>query len=164
MCIQELSTDNLPDLSYAVSGGLRICISTRNGTLYYPHGGETGTHIKCGDSRDSIAYVGPCDADGISASRTTLLTTSTGVPAERFACDDACKPIFLDSTGQVRSQATASLIGFRWLSPECAWCPESALTQCPEGVYSPELGQMVSKKKVAIDNRWKYNVATGKSK
>jgi hypothetical protein len=37
--------------------------------------------------------------------------------------------------------------GYRWLIPGCAWCPESRFYQCPNGVYSPELGQPISQQK-----------------
>jgi len=73
-----------------------------------------------------------------------ITSTSTGtVVVERFAFSDSGQPIFLNSEGAVTS-ATSSSIGFRWVQPDSAWCPESGLFQCPGGLYSPELGQPVS--------------------
>ena len=73
-----------------------------------------------------------------------LITSSTGTPIERLACDDSGGPIFLGPDGLVRPGATFTLTGLRWLSPECAWCPESSLFQCGPTFYSPELGQSIS--------------------
>ena len=98
-CIQEWGDDGTgtgtvdPALTFACAGGLRQCISTRNGTIYYPHGGGNG-------GASTLARLGPrgeqCDdgnadpGDGC----TSLVTTATGAPVERYDCDDAGKPAF----------------------------------------------------------------------
>jgi YD repeat-containing protein len=42
VCIQELGSDGLPNLTFATAeaGGIHLCIVSRNGTLVYPHGGS----------------------------------------------------------------------------------------------------------------------------
>lgn len=141
-CIQELGTDNLADMTFVSADGIKQCISTRNGTIYYPHGGGS-------PSADGI-IVGTeeCDdnnrdpGDGCSS----LITSATGAPIERLAYDDACKPIFLTSDG-LPSSATSSSIGLRWLAPDCAWEPDIAMFACPGGIYSPDLGTTVAREK-----------------
>lgn len=75
-----------------------------------------------------------------------LITNATGGARERFDCDDACKPIFLDADGLVTPD-TSSSIGLRWLTPESAWEPEIAMFHGTGGTYSPDLGQLVTKPK-----------------
>ncbi len=76
----------------------------------------------------------------------TLITNATGEAVERFDCDDACKPIFLDANGTPVAD-TSSSIGLRWLTPESAWEPEIGMFHGAGGTYSPDLGQDVTKPK-----------------
>jgi hypothetical protein len=116
-CVQELGGDGVADLTFATGGsGIKHCISTRNGTLYYPNGGGS----------------------------TALITGGTGATVERFDCEDAFRPVFLTSDGIIRQGATSSLIGFRWLQFGCAWCPENGFFDFTGGIFSPSLGQPVS--------------------
>ena len=142
VCIQELGTDNLADMTFVSGDGIKQCISTRNGTIYYPHGGGSPSarglivgHEECDDNNQD-------PGDGC----TSMITSATGAPVERFDCDDASKPIFLTSSGSP-SSATSSFIGLRWLSPACAWEPEIGMFACPGGIYSPDLGTVISDQK-----------------
>ena len=159
-CVQELSDDGFANLTFATGGaGGGRCITSRNGTLVYPHGGGG----------------------------TSLITRESGVPGERLDSDDAGRPIFLTSDGLVRQGATSALTGYRWIlndsgttgrtkygrvkvhfhwdregagdSRAGAWCPETGFFQCRDSVYSPQLGQPVSlhkdkKKEPAVKANW----------
>lgn len=147
-CIQELGSGNLADMTFVSSGGVKHCISTRNGTIYYPHGGE-----ELSTERKPTAIVAfACTAGSAKADSITLVTSAAGAPVERFDRDDACKPIFLTSDG-LPSSDTSSSIGLRWLAPDCAWEPEIGMFTCPGGVYSPDLGTAVSKEKAKPRNK-----------
>lgn len=137
VCIQELGTDNIANITFVCADGIRQCISTRNGTIYYPHGGATS------DSSEKIqSWVKNCyDKGGLC--KIALVTNATGVPVERFGCDESGKPIFLTAEGSP-SSATSSAIGLRWLAPECAWEPQLGMYACPGSIYSPDLGRSVS--------------------
>jgi hypothetical protein len=126
-------------MTFVCADGIRQCISTRNGTLYYPHGGgETNLERK----PTAVAAIA-CTAGPGEAGMITLVTNGSGTPVGRFACDDAYKPIFLTSDG-LPSSDTSSSIGLRWMSPECAWEPEIGMFACPSGIYSPDLGRGIS--------------------
>ncbi len=141
-CIQETGPDNLADMTFVCADGIRQCISTRNGTLYYPHGGGA-TNLE----RKSTAVLAlACTAGRDTADLITLVTDAAGVAVQRFDCDESRKPIFLTSDGSP-SSANSSTIGLRWLAPECAWEPEIGMFTCPGGVYSPDLGLAVSAEK-----------------
>lgn len=150
-CIQELGADSLADLTFVASGGIKHCISTRNGTYHYPVGGSNNSARNSGgnirNAGTTIAYGliqhgngAPCDTSVYAN------TSSTGAVTERFDNDDAGKPVFLTSDG-LPSSAVSSSIGLRWLSPACAWEPEIGMFACPGGVYSPDLGTVVSDQK-----------------
>ncbi len=134
-CVQELGADGLADLSLVCDGAIKQCISTRNGTVYYPHGGAA-------DRKGLVSYGGNI-FPVFRSLQGTCVTSSNGTVVERFDCDDAGKPIFLTSDGSPTS-ATGSSIGLRWMSPEAAWEPEIGMFTCPGGVYSPDLGRVVS--------------------
>ena len=148
VCIQELGTDNLADMTFVCADGIRQCISTRNGTIYYPHGGGAELLANRGlqhwgdraDTKNKVEHWGD-PHEGLNG-RISLLTSSTGIVIERFDCDDAGKPIFL--TGEGLPSSTSAASGLRWISPECAWEPEIGMFACSGGIYSPELGQQVS--------------------
>lgn len=142
VCVQELGTDGLADLTFVSSGGIQHCISTRNGTIYYPHGG--GSPSACGIIRGDEK----CDDRNLGRDDgcTSLITSATGAPVERFDCDDACKPVFLTADG-IPTSSTSSSIGLRWLSSACAWEPEIGMFACSGGIYNPDLGTVVSDQK-----------------
>ena len=149
VCIQELGTDNISDMTFVCADGIRQCISTRNGTVYYPQGGGTGSSAAQErqpewEKLEGVLCVGTCDAS------LHLITSASGAPVERFDCDDAGKPIFLTSEG-LPSSSTGSAIGLRWMAPECAWEPEIGMFAGPGGIYSPDLGTTVSKVKSLTD-------------
>jgi cysteine-rich repeat protein len=129
-------------MTFVSSGGVKQCISTRNGTIFYPHG--VGSPSSCGlvVGHEECDDGNPDPGDGC----TSLITSATGAPVERFDCDDACKPVFLTADG-VPTSSTSSSIGLRWLSPACAWEPEIGMFACPSGIYSPDLGSPVSYQK-----------------
>ena len=150
-CIQELGGDSLADLTFVSSGGIKHCISTRNGTIYYPHGGAGSSELR---------WKAP--ELNSNSDRVALITSDAGAPIERFDCDDACKPIFLDANGTPTSD-TSSSIGLRWLAPDCAWETAIGMYACSGGIYSPDLGSGVSKvKKGSRDFKWDLKTNTAR--
>lgn len=150
-CIQELTDDGTgainASLTMAGDGGLKYCIATRDGTLYYPGGGSSADRgIQHWGDRKDVCPGGPRNWPQ-PGYFTRLVTNGTGTPIERFDCDDACKPIFLDHTGAVRPGATASVGPIKWMAPECLWIAETGMFHGPGSVYSPDLGTLVSKEK-----------------
>jgi len=156
-CIQELTDDGTgtinPSLTMVGSGGLKYCISTRNGTLYYPNGGGS-------DGGSAFTYpILPAEIvrlkeieleDPVLELRThpvVHLMDAGGNLAESIAFDDAGKPVFLDGNGAVRPGATTTVGPFKWMAPECLWVPETGMFHCPGGIYSPDLGMLVAKEK-----------------
>jgi YD repeat-containing protein len=133
VCIQELGADNLADMTFVCADGIRQCISTRNGTIYYPHGGGSSSGVR---------WKAP-ELNSNSDQHVAVVTNASGAVLERFDCDDACKPVFLTSDG-LPSSSTSSSSGLRWLSPACAWESEIGMFACPGGIYSPDLGQSIS--------------------
>jgi YD repeat-containing protein len=133
VCIQELGVAGLADLTIVSGGGIQHCVSTRNGTNCYPHGGGGSSGMR---------WKAP-ELNSNSDQHVALVTDANGAVLERFDCDDACKPVFLTSDG-LPSSATSSSSGLRWLSPACAWEPEIGMFTCPGGVCSPDLGRSVS--------------------
>jgi YD repeat-containing protein len=137
-CIQELSDPGgtgTPDpaLTFVSAGGIKVCISTRNGSLYYPH--SSGGSQSQSNSSGAMTYVGPCDAS------ITAISDSSGSVVERVSYDDACKPSFLTASGQ---PSAASIGPIRWMAPETIWEPSSALYICPDGTFAPEFGAAAS--------------------
>jgi YD repeat-containing protein len=139
-CIQELTDPGgtgtpAPALTFVSAGGIKVCISTRNGSLYYPHSsGGSHTHS---NSSGAVTYVGTCDAS------VTTMTDASGTVVERIAYDDACKPAFLDGSGQPSPSGT-SIVPLRWMAPESIWEPTCALYLCPDGTFSPDFGSVAS--------------------
>lgn len=140
-CIQELTdpggTGPLePALTFVSAGGLKVCISTRDGSLYYPHS-SGGSHRYGDGGGGDITYIGPCDASF------TAMTGSNGAVVERIAYDDACKPVFLDGSGQPTSSGT-SIGPLRWMTPESIWEAGSGLYLCPDGTFCPDFASAAS--------------------
>ena len=132
-CIQELGDNGTGQVDAAVtfvaSGGVKHCISTRNGTLHYPAGNQAD---HWGDPHENL--------DG----RYALMTTSTGQPSERFDCDDAGAPVFLGPDGA--PTASTSAIGpIRWMAPEAMWESSTGMFLGDGSIYCPELGMTVSR-------------------
>jgi YD repeat-containing protein len=124
VCIQELGADGVADLTHVVSGGIRHCISTRNGTIYYSHSG-------------SLSYVGPCDASSV-------ITGVTGAVVEHRACDGDGRALYLSADG-LPSSTGGSATPIRWIAPECRDVPNTRTCTCPTGFYSTGLGMNVTK-------------------
>lgn len=140
-CIQELTDPGGtgtpdPNLTFVSAGGIKVCISTRNGTLYYPHS-SGGSHGYGNAGGGDITYIGPCDAS------TTAITDVAGVVVERIAYDDACKPAILDGSGQPSPSGT-SVGPIRWMAPEALWEPSCALYLCPDGTFAPDFAAVAS--------------------
>ncbi len=76
-----------------------------------------------------------------------MITDASGTVVERFDSDDACRPIFLTADG-LPSSIGRSLIGLRWMAPECLWDEDVRLSLTPSGAYSPLLGMEVSATKI----------------
>jgi YD repeat-containing protein len=124
VCIQELGGDGVADLTHVVSDGIRHCISTRNGTIYYPHS-------------SSLAYIGPCDAS-------ELITSATGAVVEHRTCDGDGKPIYLSPDGLPSSTGT-SVTPIRWTAPECLSVPNTRTCTCGTGYYVSSIGKVVGR-------------------
>jgi YD repeat-containing protein len=140
VCIQELGDDGNGTINAAVTlvcgDGVRHCISTRNGTLFYPHGASTAV------ARESTGVFAMACTGGPDT-----VTNSTGAVTERFDHDDACKPIFLESNGQPASR-TSAVGPLRWMAPETMWEPDINMHVGSGGdFYSPDLGMIVAKAK-----------------
>jgi YD repeat-containing protein len=124
VCVQELGGDGVADLTHVVSGGVRHCISTRNGTIYYPHS-------------SSLSYIGPCDASEV-------ITGSTGAVIEHRACDGDGRPLFLSANG-LPSSTGASAMPIRWVAPEVLHVPNTRTCTCHGGYYVYSLGTTTGK-------------------
>ena len=134
VCIQELGTDNLADMTFVCARGVQQCVFTRGGSVYDPPGGGGG----------GLAGQASGKSCPVICPRTSLVTTGNGSPVERFDCDDAGLPIFLDAAGSVRPGATAAIGPVKWLAPESLWEPAIGMFLCPGSIYSPTLGETVS--------------------
>ena len=73
---------------------------------------------------------------------------------QRFAFDDAGKPIFLDADG-TPSTRTSAIGPIRWMAPESLWEPSTSLFHGSGCVYSPPLGAVVSKVKHLSDKEFR---------
>lgn len=178
VCIQELDGAGTPQMTFAAMG---LCIIPINGDPIYPHGGSNflAKSIKQGHYAVSNFH---SEVDGASGGYLSsfqapayecedcshCLTTGTGAVLARFDCDDGGLPIFLTSDGIVGPGASSSLTGFDWMTPGCLWSPECKLFHCPDGTYSPELGQSVSAKEKPkpkpkpVVKPWMWDLATNK--
>lgn len=114
VCVQELGGDGVADLTYVVSGGIRYCTSTRNGTIYYPH-------------RSNLTYIGPCDASEV-------ITSATGSVVEHRTCDGEGRAIYLSPDGLPSSTGT-SVTPIRWTAPECLNVPNTRTCTCGTGDF-----------------------------
>ena len=126
VCVQELGGDGVADLTHVVSDGIRHCISTRNGTIYYPHS-------------SNLTYIGPCDASEV-------ITSATGAVVEHRTCDGDGRPIYLSPDGLPSSTGT-SVTPIRWTAPECLSVPNTRTCTCGTGYYVSSLGKVVGKVK-----------------
>jgi len=172
-CIQELQDDGSgtlsPSLSFVAGGGVPICITTRDGTSYYPSGNRlehwgdphenlNGKHIKDweGKQRNSVTTWGDPHENLNGKNKVehwgdphenlnglALMTSSTGEVLERFDCDDAGKPLFLNADG-TRSAASSATTPIRWMAPEAIWESEAGVFVGTASVYSPDLGRSVA--------------------
>jgi YD repeat-containing protein len=162
ICVQELGGDGKPNFTLGAVG-VGPCISTRNGTILYPHGGGNSggggstarfnypilhadmQRLELKPEEDVELTVCRMGRPAINTALTgAFFTDAAGAVTERLDGGDAGFPVFLTGEGLPRPGATDTLTGFRWLSPDCIWCPESRFIQRLGSVYSPELGTGVS--------------------
>lgn len=151
--IQELDDPNgTGELSAALTfvcgdGGIRRCISTRNGTFYYPAGGNEGDADVF-----PILPVWPnklkeieIDEDiTMELGRVHSLTGSSGEVVERYDFDEAGALLLLDETGAPKTTAIGPV---RWMAPESLREPSTGFLHGHGEVYSPQLGVVVDKDK-----------------
>jgi len=162
-CIQELGGDGLPNITMAPASaaGVRPCISTKNGTVIYPHGGGSGSG---GGSTAKFNYpILKADIvrlkelpenDDITMSRlgnplvneVVVFAGSTGAATERTELSHDGTPVFLTGDGMVRPGATGTLTGCDWFGG-ARYCPETGFLQAGGTVSAPQLGQCVAKEK-----------------
>jgi YD repeat-containing protein len=157
-CIQELNDNGTGNIDVAVtfvaSGGVKHCITTRDGTLYYPadssaamRGGPRictcppGLHAS--QSISARIAGGDRSSHPIDRELVLMLTDTAGAPFERFDCDDGGTPIFLDASGTPTSASSATG-PLRWLVPGAMWEPSIRSFVSPGRVYSPDLGMTLS--------------------
>ena len=105
-----------------------------------PHENLNGKHIK---DWEGIT----CPGGGSvwpKAGYWNALTDAAGAVTERFDCDDAGKPVFLDAVGT--PTLSSSAIGpVRWMAPEAMWEPSIGMLLGPGAVYCPDLGMTVGR-------------------
>ncbi|MEK7951887.1 hypothetical protein [Luteolibacter soli] len=73
----------------------------------------------------------------------SMVTDSAAAVTDRFDCDDAGTPVFLNAAG-LPTGASSATVPIRWCAPECMWEPSIRMIVCPAGLYSPDLGMTVS--------------------
>ena len=135
VCIQELGADGKPDVNFVCVDGVQRCISTRNGTSLYPHGGGSVSAV-------SLQRGPHHESPNVLAA--TLVTDAAGAATERFAFDDAGAPIFLEADGSPGARNSA--IGpIRWMAPQSIWEPSYDLFLGGDTIESPSLGMTVSR-------------------
>ena len=136
--VQELDDPDGPEgpeeISAALTfvcgdGGIRHCISTRNGTMYYPVGSDA-RHYKCGPTRTCASQIG--------------LTSQSGALLERYDHDEAGELLLFDDTGTAKTTAIGPV---RWMAPEALRDRSTGFVHGHGGVYSPSLGVVVGKDK-----------------
>ena len=134
-CIMELGDDGLPNLIFG-AGRIGPCISTRNGTVIYQHGGGDGSTdfnfpllpaelcpLKEVPVDDDITMTfgmvrpgGGGGGGGGGGCGGEFFASATGAVTERTDLDHAGKPTFLTSDGVIRPGATGTLSGCDWFS------------------------------------------------
>lgn len=152
VCIQEWSDDgsgtSSAALTHVASNGIRHCISTRAGTLYYPHGhsvqhwGDPHVERSIGTSKDNAVAFTPSG----EFHPPTLIADASGNMLEGNDCDDAGKLIFL-GPGGLPTGSNHPIGPIRWMAPEAMLDDTIGLTLGTGLVYSPDLGAVVSKEK-----------------
>ncbi len=76
-----------------------------------------------------------------------LAADSSGHTVERFACDEAGKPLFLTADG-LPTSAKSATGPIRWMAPEAMWEPALEMFLSGDGVYCPDLGMTVAASKI----------------
>lgn len=152
VCIQEWSDDgsgtSSAALTHVASNGIRHCISTRAGTLYYPHGnsarhwGDPHVDISGGVRKDDTLHHLP--ASGFFPP--VLIADASGSMLEGTDCDDSGKYVFLGASG-LPTGSHHPIGPIRWMAPECMLDDRIGLILGSGAIYSPDLGAMVSKPK-----------------
>ncbi|MCP5543638.1 MAG: hypothetical protein H7A49_06985 [Akkermansiaceae bacterium] len=162
--IQELDDPNgTGELSAALTfvcgdGGIRRCISTRNGTLYYPSGGNEG---------DADVYpilpVWPSRLEekeidwDITMGRVHSLTGSSGEVVERYDFDEAGELLLLDDAGVPKTTAIGPV---RWMAPESLRDASTGFLHGQGGVYAPPLGCKVTVEKFHVTETYGQTAAS----
>ncbi len=160
-CIQESDGANVPQRTFACASGSAICIVPINGDPIYPHAATTSSArlrvwqlMQGENSTEAMRWTPVVPKPQEPVTYRMSVTNTTGNAMERVACDDGGQPIFLNELGNVRPGATSTISGYHWMKDcydgACIWCPESGLIQGDGGVYSPELGQFVSKSTCSV--------------
>lgn len=145
--VQELDDPNgTGELSAALTfvcgdGGIRRCISTRNGTLYYPSGGNEGDADVFPILPIMPSKLEELEIDwDITMGRAHALTGSSGEVVERYDFDEAGELLLLDDTGAPKSTAIGPV---RWMAPEAMRDAGTGFLQGNGWTYSPQLGVTV---------------------
>ncbi|BCX46375.1 RHS repeat-associated core domain-containing protein [Haloferula helveola] len=137
--VQELDDPNgTGQLSAALTfvcddGGFKHCISTRNGTYYYPMNTS---------SRQTPGYL-----RGIKINLGLGLTSNTGAVLERYDQDEAGEPLLLDPDGQTKSSGIGPV---RWMAPEAMKEKNYSVFIGSGGSYSSQLRADVTVEKFHV--------------
>jgi YD repeat-containing protein len=161
VCIQEWSDDGsgTPSaaLTHVASNGIRHCISTRAGTLYYPHGNSVQ---HWGDPHVELSHTMSKNNTGAFTPSgdfhpPTLIADASGSMLEGTDCDDAGKFIFLGASG-LPTGSNHPIGPIRWMAPEQLLDDTIGLVLGTGVVYSPDLGSVVSRPKKKAIPAYKY--------
>lgn len=140
VCIQELSSTGAVETSFVCADGEQVGLEQSSLSLNIHRGLN-----HWGDRAESASR--NCPGGGRlwpqAGHRASLLTDSSGAVVRRYDCDDAGKPVFLDAAGLPSSDVGP----IKWMAPECLWVAETGMFHGAGGVYSPDLGSLVSKPK-----------------
>lgn len=109
--------------------GAQHCISTRNGTSYYPVG-TNACHSPSGMPRTCASLI--------------ALASDTGAVLERYDHDEAGALLLLEPSGSLK---TTEIGPVRWMAPEGYRDHSSGFLFLPGCVYSPVLGTITHKQK-----------------
>ncbi|MCU0795512.1 MAG: hypothetical protein MUF31_06200 [Akkermansiaceae bacterium] len=152
VCIQEWSDDgsgtSSAALTHVASNGVRHCISTRAGTLYYPHGNSVqhwgDPHLNESGRAASHDDTGFSPISGHFPP--VIIADASGSMLEGNDCDDAGKFVFLSASG-LPTGSNHPIGPIRWMAPESLLDDAIGLTLGNGVVYSPDLGSAVAKPK-----------------
>ena len=125
-------------------GGIQHCISTRNGTLYYP----INTHAKQSPSDITVRF-----------GHSIAISDDLGAVLERYDHDEAGELLLLDSAGVAKTTAIGPV---RWMAPEALRDASTGFVHGHGTVYSPPLGREITVEKFHVTESFGQTPASRK--